>query len=73
LRGNLKHGLKQLRADYKNFGVDGAAIQERLYSCVLFGKDAKLIAWTKALTHNDISDVQTKLSEGQPDERVVWE
>jgi hypothetical protein len=69
LRGNLKHGLKQLRADYKNFGVDGAAIQERLYSCVLFGKDAKL----KALTHNDIRDVQTKLSEGQPDERVVWE
>jgi hypothetical protein len=39
---------------------------------MLFGKDAKLLAYTKGLGSNEIQDVQAKLSIKQADDRVVW-
>jgi hypothetical protein len=72
LRGVLDHGLEQLIADYKDFKMDGANISNRRYSCVLFGKDGQLLAYTTAVSHEDISGIQELLRSRADDDRVVW-
>lgn len=73
LRGQLHHGLEQLREDYKTFKLRGADFGRRLFSCALFGKDARLIAFTNPLSFEEISAVQGKLLGEEEDDRVVWE
>jgi hypothetical protein len=59
LRDTLHHGLEQLREDYPNFSIENVEITERFYSCFLFGKDTKLIAYTTGLRFAEISEVQS--------------
>ena len=72
LRRKLRHGLEQLHADYKDFIVDGAIITDRYYSCVLFGRDGKLLAYTVPLLFDNIAAVQESLDNRVDDQRVVW-
>jgi hypothetical protein len=39
----------------------------------LFGKDARLVAFTNPLSYQEISTVQDKLLGVEDDGRVVWE
>jgi hypothetical protein len=73
LRNKIVHGLEQLRADYQNFAIEECNIQKRLYSCVLFGKDGKLIASTNALTFDENPNVQENLKNGKTEDKVTWE
>jgi hypothetical protein len=50
--------------------MDGVA--ERFYSCFLYGKDARVVAYTKSLLFSEIAEVQSKLTRKKADERVVW-
>jgi hypothetical protein len=70
LCSQLSYGLTRLRADYETLEVPGAV--EKRYSCMLFGKDAKLLVYTKGLKSDVIEDVQAKLSMKQADNRVFW-
>jgi hypothetical protein len=72
LHDKLRHGLEQLRKDYEKFAIEGVEISSRFYSCFLFGKDAKLIAYTTGLQFAEISDVQSNLELKEEDKRVVW-
>jgi hypothetical protein len=69
---SLDDGLEQLRSNYEDFKMDGVNISTRRYSCVLFGKDAQMLAYTTAVSHKDISDIQEHLRSGKGDNRVVW-
>jgi hypothetical protein len=72
LKKELVHGLEQLKQIYKDFVVDGCIISKRWYSCALFGSDGNLIVITKALTFEEISEVQESLKSDNGDERVEW-
>jgi hypothetical protein len=72
LRDTLHHGLQQLREDYQNFSLENVEVSSRFYSCFLFGKDAKLIAYTTGLRFAEISEVQSTLKRKEDDDRVVW-
>ncbi len=81
LRGKLHHGLEQLRVDYQNFAVENVVVSSRLFSCFLFGKDARLIAYTTGLKHEEIVEVQSNLVPDEDDkeddicpmdDRIVW-
>jgi hypothetical protein len=66
----LCSGLERLRSHYESFALDGVA--ERFYSCFLYGKDGRVVAYTKSLLFSEIAEVQRHLTQNQTDERVVW-
>ena len=62
LRRMLQEGLEQLREKCTTFHIPNAEFSQRRYACVVFGKDAKLLAFTKPLSFEEISEVQDKLT-----------
>jgi hypothetical protein len=62
LHGMLQEGLEQLREKYTTFHIPDAEFSQRRYACVVFGRDAKLLAFTNPLSFEEIIEVHDKLT-----------
>jgi hypothetical protein len=66
----LCSGLDRLRSHYESFAMDGVA--ERFYSCFLYGKDGRVVAYTRRLLFSEIAELKSKLARKKDDKRVYW-